>query len=96
MQYASNIKVLSKRNTTQNRKYITKTKYDVPVLERPCQREIHDKIQNTKPRQNSNTICPKCKGPVNPNSSGNCRQTQRQKTEMNTKTNTTKLYKTQI
>ena len=95
MQYASNIKVLSKRNTIQNRKYITKTKYDMPVLERPCQREIQDKIQNTKPRQNSNTICPKYKGPVNPNSSGNCRQTQGQKTEMNTKTNTTKLYKTQ-
>ena len=46
MQYASNIKVLSKRNTTQNRKYINKTKYDMPVLERPCQREIQHKTQN--------------------------------------------------
>ena len=46
MHYASNLKVLSKRNTTQNRKYITKTKYDMPVLERPCQREIQHKTQN--------------------------------------------------
>ena len=45
MQYASNIKVLSKRNTTQNRKYITKTKYDMPVLERPCQREFNIKYK---------------------------------------------------
>ena len=76
------------------KKFITKTKCDIPPLERPCQREIQHKIQNTKPRQNSTTICPKYKGTVNPNSSGNCRQTQRQKTEMNTKTNTNKLYKT--
>ena len=54
------IKVLFKRK--YNTKYKTKTEYNMPPLERPCQREIQHKIQNKTQRQD--TICFPYKGPV--------------------------------